>query len=148
NQPNKAVDEAKSTDEIGRPANIREAHLMRGNRFEESLLERIPNLINCDNLPDTLALAQLFAAPEGATLYQPKLSVPQSFYTKALVDAGITFSMFIPDFVEIRGGPSGRRRLFIIDAKSSSGRKMSHQVSLCNILRRMIWREVWIESYI
>jgi len=116
------------------PVTIADATTRRGVVFESQLQSRIKNRIDCEAERDRDSFFRLATTPDNTTLCQPIFSLDKSFYTPAMEKAGIVFGRFIPDFIEIRPGsvaPDGTRkkRLFIIDAKSSSHVKISHQVS-------------------
>ncbi|KAI1317207.1 Tripartite DNA replication factor [Mortierella claussenii] len=109
-----------------------EATMLRGVQFESRLQSSIQNRIDCEAENDTDSFFRLATSPEGFTLCQPIFSLDESFYTEEMKQAGIIFGRFIPDFIRILPGsigPTGqcKKRLFIIDAKSSSHVKTSHQ---------------------
>ncbi|KAF9933357.1 Tripartite DNA replication factor [Linnemannia zychae] len=112
------------------PVTETDATTQRGVVFESQLQGRIKNAVNCENDQDSFF--RLATTPDNITLCQPIFSLDRSFYTKAMEKAGIAFGRFIPDFIKVLPGsiaPDGttKKRLFIIDAKSSSHVKLSHQ---------------------
>lgn len=117
------------------PETISEATMARGVVFEAQLQANITNQVDCRKEGDKDSLFRLSTEPEGTTLCQAVFSLGPEFYTPAMKDAGIVFGRFLPDFIQILPGslrPDGTRkkRVFIIDAKSSSHVKISHQVWL------------------
>ncbi|KAG0230400.1 Tripartite DNA replication factor [Actinomortierella wolfii] len=115
-----------------RPSSIAEAHQKRGLRFEQGIIRSIPIRIECDKERDKDSYFRLATAPIGTTLCQAVFSLDESIYTPAMKQAGIVFGRFIPDFIRILPGsrtPVGRqkRKLYIIDAKSSKNVKLTHQ---------------------
>ncbi|KAG0234168.1 Tripartite DNA replication factor [Actinomortierella wolfii] len=118
-----------------RPSSIAEAHQKRGLRFEQGIIRSIPIRIECDKERDKDSYFRLATAPIGTTLCQAVFSLDESIYTPAMKQAGIVFGRFIPDFIRILPGsktPDGRqkRKLYIIDAKSSKNVKLTHQVNI------------------
>ncbi|KAF9559762.1 Tripartite DNA replication factor [Mortierella alpina] len=114
------------------PSAIAEATMKRGLDFESRLQDRIRDKIDCEAEGDTDSFFRIATSPIGTTLCQPVLSLDDSFYPASMKKAGIVFGRFLPDFVRILPGslcPDGtrKRKLFIIDAKSSAEMKVSHQ---------------------
>ncbi|KAF9132533.1 Tripartite DNA replication factor [Mortierella sp. 14UC] len=112
------------------PVTIDDATTRRGVVFESQLQSRIKGRVDCE--ADKDSYFRLATTPNNTTLCQPNFSLDKSFYTPAMVKAGIVFGRFIPDFIQVLPGsiaPDGTRkkRIFIIDAKSSSHVKISHQ---------------------
>ncbi|KAF9159765.1 Tripartite DNA replication factor [Actinomortierella ambigua] len=127
----KPFDHATST----RPSTIAEANTQRGNKFEENIIRSLPNRVECDKEKDTDSYFRLATEPFGTTLCQAVFALDESFYTPSMKKAGIVFGRFIPDFIRILPGSrtsDGRqkRKLFIIDAKSSKHVKLSHEVQV------------------
>ncbi|KAF9583687.1 hypothetical protein BGW38_008857, partial [Lunasporangiospora selenospora] len=111
---------------------ISEANQQRGIEFERRLVEGIVGAIDCEKEGDEDSFFRLATTAVGTTLCQPKFTLDDSIYNKAMKKAGIVFGRFIPDFIEVRQGSKGRdgkpkNRLLIIDAKSSRQVKISHQ---------------------
>lgn len=116
------------------PAAIADATMQRGLDFETRLQAAIQDKIDCEAEGDKDSFFRMATSPIGTTLCQPVLSLDESFYPATMKKAGIVFGRFLPDFIRILRGslnPDGKRkrRLFIIDAKSSAEMKVSHQVS-------------------
>ncbi|KAG0365645.1 Tripartite DNA replication factor [Gamsiella multidivaricata] len=114
------------------PATIAEATMTRGIVFESRLQESIPKKVDCEAEQDKDSFFRLAISDYGTTLCQAIFSLDDSFYTPEMKEAGIVFGRFIPDFIRILRGtlrPDGthKKRLYIIDAKSSSYIKVSHQ---------------------
>ncbi|KAF9092872.1 Tripartite DNA replication factor [Mortierella sp. AD031] len=114
------------------PVTIADATTRRGVVFESQLQSRIKNRIDCEAEHDEDSFFRLATTPDNTTLCQPIFSLDKSFYTPEMEKAGIVFGRFIPDFVQVRPGSIGpdgtrKKRIFIIDAKSSSHVKISHQ---------------------
>ncbi|KAG0050607.1 Tripartite DNA replication factor [Gryganskiella cystojenkinii] len=117
---------------VTEPETVDEATMTRGVVFEDQLQSSIPNRVDCHKEGDKDSLFRLSTEPDGTTLCQAVFSLGADFYTPAMTKAGIVFGRFLPDFIRILPGtvqPNGTRkkRLFIIDAKSSSHVKISHQ---------------------
>ncbi|GJJ68960.1 hypothetical protein EMPS_01306 [Entomortierella parvispora] len=128
----KSDDGASADPAVIEPESISEATMARGIVFEAQLQASIPNQVDCKKEGDTDSLFRLSTEPEGTTLCQAIFSLGPEFYTPAMKEAGIIFGHFLPDFIQILPGsplPDGTRkkRIFIIDAKSSSHVKISHQ---------------------
>ncbi|KAF9987191.1 Tripartite DNA replication factor [Mortierella antarctica] len=109
-----------------------EATMKRGLEYESGLQAAIQNKIDCEAEGDKDSFFRMATSPMGTTLCQPVLSLDESFYPATMKRAGIVFGRFLPDFVRISPGslcPDGtrKRKLFIIDAKSSAEMKVSHQ---------------------
>ncbi|KAG0244302.1 Tripartite DNA replication factor [Mortierella sp. GBA43] len=114
------------------PTTVTGATLARGIEFESRLQRTIQDRIDCEAEHDRDSFFRLATSQEGTTLCQPIFSLDRTFYTLEMRRAGIEFGRFIPDFIRILPGtiqPDGSRkkRLYIIDAKSSSQVKISHQ---------------------
>ncbi|KAF9947332.1 Tripartite DNA replication factor [Mortierella alpina] len=114
------------------PSAIAEATMKRGLDYESDLQAAIQDKIDCEAEGDKDSFFRMATSPVGTTLCQPVLSLDESFYPATMKKAGIVFGRFLPDFVRILPGslcPDGtrKRRLFIIDAKSSAEMKVSHQ---------------------
>ncbi|KAI8599356.1 hypothetical protein EDD21DRAFT_162185 [Dissophora ornata] len=114
------------------PLSIAEATMARGIEFESRLQENIKYRVDCEAECDKDSFFRLATSADGTTLCQPIFSLDPSFYTDKMKQAGIAFGRFIPDFIRILPGtprPDGtnKKRLYIIDAKSSSHVKISHQ---------------------
>ncbi|KAF9198227.1 Tripartite DNA replication factor [Haplosporangium sp. Z 27] len=114
---------------------LSEATMQRGINYESRLQSEIKNKIDCEAEHDKDSYFRLATSTEGTTLCQPIFSLDNSFYTPAMTKAGIIFGRFIPDFIRILPGTVGqdgvcKKRLFIIDAKSSSHVKISHQIQV------------------
>ncbi|KAF9425134.1 Tripartite DNA replication factor [Entomortierella beljakovae] len=114
---------------------ISDANTQRGLRFEEKIQSAISDRIDCEAEGDKDSFFRLVSASEGKTLCQPIFSLDESFYTPKMRQAGIVFGRFIPDFIKILPGTLGqdgkqKKRLYIIDAKSSSHVKISHQIQV------------------
>lgn len=115
------------------PVTIADATTRRGVVFESQLQSQIQDRVDCEAEQDKDSYFRLATSPDNTTLCQPIFSLDKSFYTPEMEKAGITFGRFIPDFIQVFPGSmasDGRRkkRIFIIDAKSSSHVKISHQV--------------------
>ncbi|KAG0266008.1 hypothetical protein BG011_003658 [Mortierella polycephala] len=110
------------------PATAVEAAMARGLEFERCVQTSIQDKIDCEAEGDKDSFFRLATTPEGTMLCQPTFSLDGSFYTEAMDKAGIVFGRFIPDFIKILPSSDGsnKKRLFIIDAKSSSHVKVSH----------------------
>ncbi|KAF9904536.1 Tripartite DNA replication factor, partial [Lobosporangium transversale] len=119
------------------PSAVSEANMERGIFFESRLQGNIKDKIDCGAENDKDSFFRLATTPIGTTLCQPIFSLDEGYYTKKMKQAGIVFGRFIPDFIRILPGTpvsssndgksERKRRLFIIDAKSSSHVKISHQ---------------------
>ncbi|KAG0006117.1 Tripartite DNA replication factor [Entomortierella chlamydospora] len=114
---------------------LAEATMQRGINYESRLQSAIQDKIDCEAEHDKDSFFRLAASPEGTTLCQPVFSLDEGFYTPNMKKAGIVFGRFIPDFIRILPGMLGqdgkrKKRLFIIDAKSSSHVKTSHQIQV------------------
>ncbi|KAF9987245.1 Tripartite DNA replication factor [Modicella reniformis] len=114
------------------PFMLAEATMARGIEFESRLQETIQNRIDCEAELDKDSFFRFATSQEGSTLCQPIFTLDKTFYTTEMKRAGIVFGRFIPDFIRIVPGTlqsdrSRKKRLFIIDAKSSSHIKISHQ---------------------
>lgn len=115
------------------PVTIADATTRRGVVFESQLQSRIDDRVDCEAEQDKDSYFRLATTPYNTTLCQPIFSLDKGFYTPEMEKAGIVFGRFIPDFIKVLPGsvaPDGTRkkRIFIIDAKSSSHVKISHQV--------------------
>ncbi|KAG0216095.1 Tripartite DNA replication factor [Mortierella sp. GBA30] len=104
----------------------------RGLEFERRLQSSIQDQVDCEAQGDKDSFFRLATSPIGTTLCQPIFSLDQSFYSAEMQKAGIVFGRFIPDFIRIMPGSpcpaeTLKRKLFIIDAKSSLDVKVSHQ---------------------
>ena len=116
------------------PVTIADATTRRGVVFESQLQSQIKDRVDCEAEHDKDSYFRLATTPDNTTLCQPVFSLNKSFYTPEMEKAGIVFGRFIPDFIRVLPGsvaPDGTRkkRIFIIDAKSSSHVKISHQVN-------------------
>lgn len=116
------------------PVTVADATTRRGVVFESQLQSRIKDRVDCEAEQDKDSYFRLATTPDNTTLCQPIFSLDKSFYTPEMEKAGIVFGRFIPDFIKVLPGsvaPDGTRkkRIFIIDAKSSSHVKISHQVT-------------------
>ncbi|KAK5798768.1 P-loop containing nucleoside triphosphate hydrolase protein [Linnemannia elongata] len=114
------------------PVTIADATTRRGVVFESRLQSLITNRVDCEAEQDKDSYFRLATTPDNTTLCQPIFSLDKSFYTPEMEKAGIVFGRFIPDFIKVLPGsigPDGTRKkqIFIIDAKSSSHVKISHQ---------------------
>ncbi|KAF9547215.1 Tripartite DNA replication factor [Mortierella hygrophila] len=114
------------------PVAIADATTRRGVVFESQLQSGIKDRVDCEADQDKDSYFRLATTPDNTTLCQPVFSLDKSFYTQEMEKAGIIFGRFIPDFIQVLPGsvaPDGTRkkRIFIIDAKSSSHVKISHQ---------------------
>ena len=134
------------------PTAIAEATLKRGLEFESRLQAGIQNKIDCEAEGDKDSFFRMATSPIGTTLCQPMLSLDESFYTATMRKAGIVFGRFLPDFVRILPGslcPDGtrKRKLLIIDAKSSAEMKVSHQVSAVWIIVHTLINDFHIDFF-
>ncbi|KAG0278089.1 Tripartite DNA replication factor [Linnemannia exigua] len=127
-----AADEEK--DQRARsPVTIADATTRRGVVFESQLQIKIKDRVDCEAEQDKDSFFRLSTTPDHTTLCQPIFSLDRSFYTPEMEEAGIVFGRFIPDFIKIlpgsiaADGKARKKRIFIIDAKSSSHVKISHQ---------------------
>jgi hypothetical protein len=116
------------------PVTIADATTRRGVVFESQLQSLINDRVDCEAEQDKDSYFRLATTPDNTTLCQPIFSLDKSFYTPGMEKAGIVFGRFIPDFIKVLPGSVGpdgtrKKRIFIIDAKSSSHVKISHQVS-------------------
>ena len=112
------------------PTKTAEAHFRRGLEYEDALTDTLDNVYDASDDPAN-SYDLWFRQPGGTIIAQPRFTVPVNFYTEEMRDAGITFSSFIPDFIELRQSPGGtRRKLYIMDAKASQKTRLSHQVQV------------------
>ncbi|KAF9116301.1 Tripartite DNA replication factor [Mortierella sp. AM989] len=125
----------RASEDKENPLSLSEATMQRGIKYESRLQSTIKNKIDCEAEHDKDSFFRLATSAEGTTLCQAIFSLDESFYTSKLKKAGIVFGRFIPDFIRILPGTLGldgrrKKRLFIIDAKSSSHVKISHQIQV------------------
>jgi hypothetical protein len=124
---------SRSGNRNSQPTTASEATMARGIEFEARLQESIQPRIDCAAERDKDSFFRLATSPEGTTLCQAVFSLDETFYTADMKRAGMEFGRFLPDFIRILPGTlqadgSRKKRLYIIDAKSSSQVKISHQV--------------------
>ncbi|RIB26034.1 hypothetical protein C2G38_2164525 [Gigaspora rosea] len=110
---------------------LRDAVKSRGGDFEAKVVEDLEkkfNVVDCSSHDPSNALITLQNAKVGDVLYQLKFDVPDDLYDHLKIKNIVRLKSIIPDFIEIVG-ESGKKkkRLLILDAKSSKGTRTSHQ---------------------
>ncbi|CAG8715862.1 20934_t:CDS:10, partial [Dentiscutata erythropus] len=108
---------------------LRDAVKSRGGDFEAKVvedLEKRVKVVDCTSDDPSKALITLQNAKVGEVLYQLKFDVPDDLYDHLKIKDIVRLKSFIPDFIEIVG-EGGKKRLLILDAKSSKGTRVSHQ---------------------
>lgn len=105
----------------------------RGNDFEKELCNRHASFI-VDHTYSKDFLQVLRDAQPGKYLYQLRVTIPDSFYTDVLHIDNYRMNNFIPDFLYIhKEDPKDKKRkLRIIDAKSSRQVTTSHQFQVAS----------------
>ncbi|KAG0375559.1 Tripartite DNA replication factor [Mortierella sp. AD032] len=130
---NPAVAAAEQEQRVRPPVTIADVTTRRGVVFESQLQSGIKDRVDCEVEQDKDSFFRLATTPDHTTLCQPIFSLDKNFYTPAMEKAGIVFGRFIPDFIQVlpgsiaADGKARKKRIFIIDAKSSSRVKISHQ---------------------
>ncbi|OBZ87628.1 hypothetical protein A0J61_04322 [Choanephora cucurbitarum] len=120
-------DSSKQIDEIGN------AHKQRGNEFEQKLFERHQaKMVDHTYSKDFRKVLQ--EAQPDTYLYQLKCSLPESFYEDVIGNTkAYRIKNFIPDFLYIKQDKvTKKRKIMIIDAKSSEEMTKSHQFQVAS----------------
>ncbi|CAG8586544.1 6755_t:CDS:10, partial [Racocetra fulgida] len=109
---------------------LRDAVKSRGGDFETKVVEDLEKrlrVIDCTLDDPSKALVTLQNAQVGEVLYQLKFDVPDDLHDHLKIKNVVRLKSFIPDFIEIVE-ENGKKRLVILDAKSSKGTRASHQL--------------------
>ena len=72
---------------------------------------------------------RLESEPAGRWIYQTTLEVPPAFYERHGIDPELVdFAPSHPDLLEVRTGPTGRRRFRVVDLKRGSSLRPAHAI--------------------
>lgn len=113
------------------------ATIDRGFEFEKQIVNKLTNVVNCQVKNSLEPLEMLKRAQVGQIFYQLKLEVPETLYDKLNIKGIVQLRSFIPDFIKVTN-EDGKRKLMIIDAKSSKSMRISHQVHLTYFMTFLI----------